>query len=213
MNVLKRIQYHTSQALRGAQLKLEEIKHPKTEEEFLAEIEAVCSNVTPEESAEIEKAIQKHADAEPKLNPQKTMLIQSRQGERKCNFITANAYRKKILMAHKWAIKHGITDFLADYSTPYGLLALETLVKLREAGGSFRVYAFKSIPLSKRKTYRLIPEPGPELIFLTARADYDYHDMTPIRAIRIMSHADTLCSETGIHFADRAPSLSDADIP
>ena len=80
----------------------------------------------------------------------------------------------KVLLALEWGKRHGITTFLADYSTPLGLLASETLVEQRENDDNFRVYSVKSQPVVKRRTYRVIPETGVEMVILAAHADYSY---------------------------------------
>ena len=201
MDVIYRIKFHIRMFLKGLQLRWEDFVNPKTDEEYLEEFEAYCAGGSPEDEAEIERTVQEHYDNEPKLDPRRTMLFHSRPEEHLCNSITASIYRQKIIETREWARRHGITTFLADFHTPFGLLALETLLELREAGDNFRVYAVKSRYFAKRKTYRTIPETGIEMAFLASRADYSYHGLPEEIVHSVFPNAATRCSERGIWIA------------
>jgi len=206
MDAIRRLKFHFLQFLKGLRLWWKDIVNPKSDEEIIAEFEAAIESLSPEEEADIERTLQEHEDAEPKLDPRRTMLFHSRPEEHGCNTITAATCRQRILLARAWAREHGITTFLADYTTPFGLLALETLVELREAGEDFRVYAVKSTYFGKRRTYRAIPETGIEMAFLASRADYSYHGMPETIVHSVLPNAATQCSEVGIWFAkDKLP--------
>lgn len=200
-SIFNRIRVHLYIFLKSLHIKLDKKKYKRV----LTEFETACNEITPEQFAKIESELEsmakEHRDAEPKLNPRRTMLFQSRQGEHRCNYITASVYRQRIIEVLRWARERGITTFIADYTTPLGLLALETMVKLREAGEDFHVYAFKGGFISQRKSYRLIAETDMELIYLCMQADYDYYDLTPQKAVHIVSSVATICSEVGIWVA------------
>lgn len=198
MDVFRRIEFHLTMRLKALRSWWRDMINPKTDEEFIAEFEAARGLLSPEEELDIERTLQEHADAEPKLDPRRTMLFHSRPEEHGCNMVTAGACRQRILFALEWAREHGITEFLADYTTPFGLLALETLVELREAGENFRVYAVKSTYIGRRRTYRTIPETEIELAFLTSRADYCYHGRPENIVSSVFPNAATQYSETGI---------------
>ena len=199
MTIFERLKFYFKLFLKKMCLELDELFRPETNRKKLEEILSYES--TPEISAEIERAINDHANAEPELDPRRTMLFYSRTDESGCNAITAPSFRNRILNALEWAQEHGITVFLADYTTPFGLLALETLVELRESDNSFRVYAVRGMPIAMRKSYRLVPETKIELAFLAARADYDYHVLPAEAIVRIMPNAATQCSEKGLWVA------------
>lgn len=197
MDVIYRIKSHIRMFQKGLHLWWEDFINPKTDEDILKEYEAICAGISPEEEAEIARTVQEHYDNEPKLDPRRTMLFHSRPEEHLCNTITADFYRQKIIDTREWARRHGITTFLVDFHTPFGLLALETLLELREAGDNFRVYAVKSRYFAKRKTYRTIPETGIEMAFLASRADYSYHGKPEEIVRNVFPQAATQCSERG----------------
>lgn len=99
----------------------------------------------------------------------------------------------------RWGLCHGITTFVADYTTPFGLLALETLCKLREAGEKFSLLGLQGYPIAQRKTYRLMLEPYPELERLYLQCDYQFCDGAPLHAVRqVYSAAGLHCTENGL---------------
>ena len=201
MGTLHRIKFHTRMAIKGVASRLKETMHPQTDEEILAEFEERAESVTPEEKEEIKRTFQEHEDNEPVLDPEKTMLIQSRPEEHGCNAFTVGSYRDKLFIAIEFARKNGIDTFLADYSTPFGLLALEELVKLREAGENFRVYAVKSNYITQRRTYRIIRETPIEMAFLPVRADYTYHELPEYMLRFVLPMAGVQCSERGFWYS------------
>lgn len=199
MTVFERLKHYFTRRLKNVRWELNELFRPEINRRKMEELDSY--DITPEDAEEIERMLQEHEAAEPQLDPRRTMLFYSRSNETGCNAITAPSFRNRILNALEWAQDHGITAFLADYTTPFGLLALETLVELRESDDSFRVYAVRGMPIAMRKSYRLVPETGIELAFLTAGADYSYH-LHPAEAIvRVMPNAATQCSEKGLWVA------------
>lgn len=150
-----------------------------------------------EEDQEIEQYYQEYLAAEPELDPRRTMLLGAREGENRCNYQSAPSYRRFIRRAYLWGQDHGITCFLCDTSSPFGLLALETLLELRDQGEKFHLYAFQSKFPNLRKSYRLIPETEIEFLFLLRRTDY-YYQRTVFLAEMIQAKAGTFGSERGI---------------
>lgn len=210
MEAFKRIQFHLSKFIRGFWLNLQELINPNFEAELMAEFEEKTNSLSQDAKDKIEQTVREQYEktdaARPKLNPRRTMLIHSRPEEHGCNSLTAPLYKQKILNALEWARERGITTFLTDYCTPLGLLALETLVELREQGESFHVYAVRSTYFGKRRTYRTIPETPVEMAFLPARADYSYHDPLEDMLTDVLPSAWIQCSEQGIWFArDKIP--------
>ena len=132
-------------------------------------------------------------DDVPTLVPQRTMLFHSGADDSLCNAASASFYRQQILAAHKWARQQGINTFLTDYTTPLGILALETLLELRKTDDSFQVFSFRSNHVRTRKTYRTIPETELELILLVTQADYCYCGISCF-----VTQAVVACSERGI---------------
>lgn len=196
MSIVERLRFYIRQFLKSVRWDLNELFRPEINRRKLEEFESY--ELPPEERAEIARMVEDHANAEPELDPRRTMLFYSRTDEAACNAITAPSFRNRIFNALEWAQDHGVTVFLADYMTPFGLLALETLVELRKTDDSFRVYAVRGMPIAMRRSYRLVPETGIELALLTARADYSYH-LHPAEAIvRVMPNAATQCSEKGL---------------
>lgn len=210
MDVIYRIKFHLRMRIQHLKSWWEEVALRKTDEELLAEFEAMADSIPQNEKDEIERLVKERAEktdaGRPVLDPRRTMLIHSRPGEHRCNTLTAPLYRQKILLTVQWARERGITAFMADYYTPLGLLALETLVALRENGADFRVYAVRSCYFGERRTYRVIPETGTEMAFLPAHADYSYHDPLEDMLCDILPSAWTRCSEKGIWVApNRVP--------
>lgn len=109
----------------------------------------------------------------PVLTMRRTMLFGGQNTSMKCNFLSAHFFRSNIRQAFAWAVDHGIDVFIVDYTNPIGLLAMETLIGLRNAG-EFYLYAVQGRTISKRKSYRLIWETNLELIFLVQKCDYNY---------------------------------------
>lgn len=112
--------------------------------------------------------------SEPVLIPRNTMLLGDNGPQIRCNFLTANRYRTAIHQVYEWAIAHNINVFIVDYTTPVGLLAMETLLDLRSSGEQFNLYAVKSKRISRRKSYRLIRETEIKLIWSINKCDYHY---------------------------------------
>lgn len=199
MTVFDRLKYYVRMFLKELRWQWNELVRPEINRKKMEELESY--EATPEEIADMERYMQEHEAAEPELDPRRTMLFHSRTDEHSCNAMTVTAYRNRILYALEWAQEHGITTFLADYATPFGLVALEMLVELRKTDNSFRVYAIRSMPITMRKSYRLVPETRIELAFLSTSADYSYHLHPAEAIIRVMPNAATQCSEKGLWVA------------
>lgn len=213
MGVLYRIKFHTKMKIQSIKNWWEETVLHKTDDEILDEFNSLADSIPQEEKHEIARILKKQfekTDADrPVLNPRRTMLIHSSPEEHGCNSLTAASYRQKILNAIEWAQERGVTTFMADYYTPLGLLALETLVELREDGADFRVYTVRSCYLRQRRTYRMVPETGVEMALLSARADYSFHDPLDEMFREVLPNVWMHCSERGIWMAkDKIPPLS-----
>ena len=76
-----------------------------------------------------------HLSNLPKLTPRRTMLFYSDIIKHsRCNWVTAHRFRRYICKCYHWAIRRGITTFIADYTSPFGLLAMETLISYKNHG-------------------------------------------------------------------------------
>ena len=141
----------------------------------------------------------------------RTMLFHSKQDEHLCNSFSANFYRQRVRVIHKWARQLGFNTFLADYSTPFGLLTLETLLELRKGDDSFRVFSFRSRYVGKRRTYRATLESDLELILLVSQADYCYSGSSPKTFFHIVSQVPIVCTERIIWIGKECPYLFSAN--
>ncbi|RKI64551.1 hypothetical protein D7V91_16025 [bacterium 1xD42-67] len=150
-------------------------------------------------AAETVAEYEEYMSSEPVLVPQDTMLFSSGHHSRRCNFLTARRYRAYIRMSYIWAQKHGINTFIADYTTPFGLLALETLLELRSIGEDFTLYTINSRHIGRRKSYRLIWETDLELAWILAKCDYRYQCLYSADTLyKIYLNSGTHCNEDGI---------------
>lgn len=158
-----------------------------------------------EEAEKVNKVVDSYYEerirSEPVLTPQNTMLFGGGPHKKKLYFFNANYYRADIRKVYAWATAHGINVFVVDYTTPIGLLALETLLDLRHAGENFRLYALQAAPISYRRSYRLFRETDIELIFLIQKCDYRFNqcDLTILEIFdKISSKVGYLYNEDGI---------------
>ncbi len=152
---------------------------------------------------EMEQEYQAHIAGEPCLDPQRAILFHSRRSWI-CNFLTAPYFRKAIRRSFQWAVEHGFTTFLADYGTPFGLLALEVFSELRETGVKFSLYAVRSVHMRQRKSYRLHRESDVSLIPLIAQCDYNYTQFPPAQTVfQIYLKLDYFCTEIGVERTQR----------
>lgn len=151
------------------------------------------------ESPEICELVRLHAEerlaSRPTITREKTLLFYSKNNS-KCNLLTVEKNRTKVLTAFKWAASHGIDTFIADYSTAFGLLAFEVLIELRQNGHCFNLYAIMSKPLKERKTYRAIRETNVELFQLATKADIVYTSLDP-------EIIYDMYTQSGVHCTDR----------
>lgn len=161
----------------------------------------------PDDAAEVEyleQRFKEHKAAEPTLEPRRTIIFSSYNSKKHCNFVTANYYKRLITRNLQWALERGFTNVLVDYTTPYGLLALETLLPIKTNGTRFNLYAVKSLLFSERKSYRLVPETNIEIAFLTRECDYSFSQYLPEETLfQIFNNAGVLCSESGIAINSR----------
>lgn len=123
---------------------------------------------------EVDKRVKDYIAARPHIEPRRTVLIYAKDNEHSCNFITARKYEKYVLHLYEQARSWGMSTFIVDHASPFGLLAYETLLMLREHGEKFNLYIFQSKVLQKCRSFRLVPETEPERIILTMNADYFY---------------------------------------
>ena len=102
--------------------------------------------------------------------------------------------------------KQGITTFIADYTTPFGLLAFEILLELRSTGANFTLYAVSSRHIGRRRSYRLIKETDLELAWNLAKCDYRYQCLYSVDTLyKIYSNSGTHCTEDGIRQKQQMP--------
>ena len=167
-------------------------------------------DVLREYDAELQNDLDEYTRMEPTLCPRRTLLFGGGYYSRKCNFLTASRYRKHIRHTYTWAVEHKIDTFIVDYTTPIGLLALETLLSLRDAGESFRLYAVRVISVKERKSYRLIRETPIEIIFLIQKCDYIYRFPMEMKE-KVYSNVGVLCNIRGIRIMRENLGTSAAD--
>lgn len=203
MNGFDRIKFYIRQAVHDVKWKYNETFHPKASQEYVRKFKIADPEKLSSLEAEIKNYSEDHELRRPQLDPRRTMAFQSRPDEHGCNFITAFYYKRQIHKTLAWAKKHGITVFLADYSTPYGLLALETILELKENGTDITIYAAKSRFIKYRKTYRLVKETPIELAFLTARADYYFTSLPAEALLEVIFQSGVHCSEAGLWISQK----------
>lgn len=123
---------------------------------------------------ELDREEQEYIEARPQIEPRRTVLIYAEDNEHGCNFITARKFERYILWLYFQAMEWGMTTFIVDFASPFGLLAYEMLLALREHGEKFNLYLFQSKVTNKCRSFRLVPETDMERIFITMEADYYY---------------------------------------
>lgn len=135
----------------------------------------------------------------PILVPHRTLLYGGGYHRKACNFITANRYRNYIQGSYRWAVQQGFDTFITDLATPFGLLALETLLEFRDKGESFCLYAVRSKLITLRKSYRLIRETPIEMIILEGKCDYTFLYLDNDALVeKIISKIGACCNTNGI---------------
>ena len=175
--------------------------HQEKADEAVFEFEDTdCSEELQEFSRTLAEEYEEYINSEPVLVPQTTILFAGQDRGRRCNFLTARRYRTYIRLSYVWARKQGITTFVVDYTTAFGLLAMETLLELRGKGADFLLYAINSRHFAKRKSYRLIPETDIEIAWDLSKCDYRYQCTYSADTLyRIYSSVGMRCAEDGIH--------------
>lgn len=157
---------------------------------------------------ELEAEHEEYVNSEPVLVPQTTILFTSGLHSCRCNFLTARRYRTYIRRSCMWAQEYGITTFLADYTTPFGLLALEILLELRKTGANFALYAISSRHVCRRISYRLIQETDIEIAWNLAQCDYRYQCLYSVDTLyRVYVNTGIRCTEEGIRYKQQIPNL------
>lgn len=155
----------------------------------------------PEDAAELEILelhFEEHRAAEPTLEPRRTMIFSSYNSKKKCNFLTAKYYKRLIAKDLHWALERGFTNILVDYTTPYGLLALETFLPLKTSEVSFQLFSIKTRLISDRKSFRLIPETNAEIDAFIKKCDYNFSQYLPEETLSLLfSNAGVLSNESG----------------
>lgn len=197
MEVIQRLCFHIRRAAEKISWEWRKLVHPAELEKELEELETAASIIPDSEVKEIEEAIETPVEILPKLIPKKTMAFHSWRNNCSCNFITASSFRKKIRDEVQWGRENGIEVFLVDYTTPFGLLAFETLLEERKRHGDFRVYVYQSRYFSKRRSYRFVKETPLEVMFMNAEADYHYGCFPEIVFIHVFPQIAIHYSETG----------------
>lgn len=197
MKVIQRLCFHVRRMAETISWKWKKLVHPAEAKEELEELDSAADTIPGSQTKVIEEAIEPSVENLPELIPEKTMAFHSWRDTWCCNFVTASSYRKKIKAAIQWGREKNIEVFLVDYTTPFGLLALETLLEERKQYGDFRVYVYQSRYFSKRRTYRLVKETPLEMLFMTAEADYHYGCFPELIFIHVLPHIAIHYSETG----------------
>lgn len=111
----------------------------------------------------------------PTLTPYETMLVFDAgvtPPRFPCNFRTARWFQTRFLACFRWGQSSGITTYVVDCFSPFGLLALTVLLKLRQNNEHFNLYACCFSPSSQRRSFRLIPETDSEFTSLIHQTDY-----------------------------------------
>lgn len=138
-------------------------------------------------------------EKDPHLNPRKTMLFQAASKKSRCQFWNAWFFRRYIQKQFQWGLSHGITTYIVDYSSPFGLLSLEVLHRLKKEGKNFKLFGMRSSYWGRRKSYRLIPETDIELLILVSQCDHSYHHLCISDNIRaVYPNVGIVCTEKGI---------------
>ncbi len=143
-------------------------------------------------------------EQKPALEPRRTMLFISGR-RRRCNFLNAWWYRRAILRNYHWGKQRGFTEYVADPYSPFGLLAMETLGRLKRSGEKLLLYSVHSCHVGQRRSYRLIPETGLEVLFLeNAVCDYIYRQLIPEEVPEaVFTNVGAFCTEGGILISKR----------
>ena len=168
--------------------------HQEKADEAVFEFEDTdCSEELQEFSRTLAEEYEEYINSEPVLVPQTTILF-------------AGQDRTYIRLSYVWARKQGITTFVVDYTTAFGLLAMETLLELRGKGADFLLYAINSRHFAKRKSYRLIPETDIEIAWNLSKCDYRYQSLYSVDTLhKVYSGAGIWCTEAGIRCKCQIP--------
>ena len=192
-NALQRLIFHTRMGLQEFLYKCGWRKPLDMELEDCREVEALT-----DQPFSINEA--KDGDL-PILDSRRTALYCGNGKLRECNFINAVIKRKNIIRAYRWMKERGFHTYIVDYATPFGWLALESLVDLRGMVERFDLYVYRGLVHQRRKSYRLIPETGIERVFTIAKADYRY-DLYGNEFVKvILPHVGAICNWRGIRIA------------
>lgn len=186
-NIFTRLLWHLQRAIERRRAAQDEIEEEYSPEEIAASKE------------ENDREWQAWLARCPTVDCQKTIVFYSEPHEWWCNFLTAWYYRIYIRAVYNRAVADGITTFVTNYSTPLGLLAQEVLVELRRSGEKFHLYTFRDRCISKRKTFRLVPEITPEMAYWILSSDYQFFSIDQAELILyILNHAQKICTEHGV---------------
>lgn len=79
----------------------------------------------------------------PEFEPRRTAVFTFLEQRSRMHWYNLWSYRRKIRTDALWLLEHGYTCFVVNYGSRYGLLALEELHRLREAGVEFRLICGK----------------------------------------------------------------------
>lgn len=162
--------------------------------------DADCSEKLQAFARTLAEECEEYIGSEPVLVPQTTILFTGRNQRRRCNFLTARRYRTYIRLSYAWARKQGVTTFVVDYTTAFGLLAMETLLDIRNTGADFALYAISSRRFARRKSYRLIPETNIEVAWDLSKCDYRYQCPYSVDTLkRVCASVGIRCTEDGIY--------------
>ena len=153
-----------------------------------------------DQSGSCRRAFESPGKGIPQLEPRRTMLFYTPAGKWfPCNVFMKRHYQRLIFFCYRWGICHGVSTFIVDYTMPFGLLALETLCRVREMGECFVFLGLQGYALDQRRSYRLRPEPLSELERLYSQCDYRFYDDDPSYAAhKVYPFAGLHCTENGL---------------
>lgn len=134
----------------------------------------------------------------PELIFEETAVFMSTREKPQLHFYNVRKYRKRIAEQFKFLRESGANTFIVEYSSPYGLLAMEMLLSLQKDQAPFHLYCFKQLD-RKRQTYRLVKEYPLELVFLAARCDYSYGLLSRCEMFDLLHEANYLANESSVY--------------
>lgn len=171
----------------------------KQHERVLAEAEEMAETALGKARfAMFEQACKERERQAPKLIFEETAVFISTREKPELHFYNVRKYRKRIREQFKFLRESGANTFIVEYSSPYGLLAMEMLLGMEQDHEPFRLFCFKRLG-KKRQTYRLVKEYPLELVYLAARCDYSYGLLSRCEMFDLLHEANYLANESSVY--------------